>query len=182
MVLKCWRARISVGAISAACRPASITAAAASKRHHGLARADIALQQPHHALGLAEIGDDGVERARLRQGERIGQGRDDRLAQMPVAGMDAAGPLAVALAQQRQRQLARQQFVIGEARAGRARRIDIRHLRPGDGCRTAPARRTGNSLRLRNAASCHSGSAGTFASAASIALCSMLAVRPSVSG
>ena len=31
------------------------------QRHHGLAGADIALQQPHHAFGLAEIGDDGIE-------------------------------------------------------------------------------------------------------------------------
>jgi len=31
MVLMCWRARISVGAISAACLPTSVTAAAASK-------------------------------------------------------------------------------------------------------------------------------------------------------
>ena len=44
------------------------------QRHHGLARADVALQQPQHALGLGEIGDDLVDGALLRGRERIGQG------------------------------------------------------------------------------------------------------------
>ena len=35
------------------------------QRHHGLAGTDIALQQPHHPFRLAEVGDDGVERAVL---------------------------------------------------------------------------------------------------------------------
>ena len=33
------------------------------QRHHGLAGADVALQQPHHALRSREIGDDVVDRA-----------------------------------------------------------------------------------------------------------------------
>ena len=40
------------------------------QRHHRLAGADIALQQPQHALGLAEIGVDVGERARWRRSAR----------------------------------------------------------------------------------------------------------------
>ena len=46
------------------------------QRHHGLAGADVALQQPHHALRPRQIGDDVVDGARLRRRQRIGQGRD----------------------------------------------------------------------------------------------------------
>ena len=35
------------------------------QRHHRLARADVALQQPQHALGLGEVIDDLGDRARL---------------------------------------------------------------------------------------------------------------------
>ena len=43
------------------------------QRHHGLAGADVALQQPQHALGLRQIGDDVVDRLLLRMRERVGQ-------------------------------------------------------------------------------------------------------------
>ena len=33
------------------------------QRHHGLAGAHVALQQPQHALGLGQIGDDVGDRA-----------------------------------------------------------------------------------------------------------------------
>ena len=57
------------------------------QRHHGLAGADVALQQPQHAFGLGEIGDDVGDRARLRRRQRIGQRLDQLLPQMcPVAG------------------------------------------------------------------------------------------------
>jgi len=68
-VLKCWRARSSVGAIRAACRPASTTAAAASSATTVFARAHIALQQPQHPLGLGEIGNDLLDGALLRWSE-----------------------------------------------------------------------------------------------------------------
>ena len=58
---KCWRARISVGAISAAWRPASTAPGHGEQRHRGLAGADIALQQAQHApVGgdvAADLGD-----------------------------------------------------------------------------------------------------------------------------
>ena len=56
MVAKCWRARISVGAIRAAWRPASIDLGHREQGDDGLAGADIALQQPQHALFAFEIG------------------------------------------------------------------------------------------------------------------------------
>jgi len=63
-VLKCWRAKSSVGAIRAACRPASTTAAAASNattscpsRHRPAAAAA--------SFGFGEIGDDLGDGARF---------------------------------------------------------------------------------------------------------------------
>ena len=43
-----------------------VTARGGEQRHHGLAGADVALQQPQHALGLGQIGDDLGDGARLR--------------------------------------------------------------------------------------------------------------------
>ena len=56
------------------------------QRHHGLAGADIALQQPQHALRQGEIVDDVVDRLLLRMGERIGQRLEDARAQAALAG------------------------------------------------------------------------------------------------
>ena len=95
MVAKCWRARISVGAISAACAAGLDRARHGEQRHHRLAGADIALQQAQHALGLGEIGVDLGQRLFLRAGQRIGQ----RLANGvfdPRRRRSAAGPTAAA--------------------------------------------------------------------------------------
>ena len=43
------------------------------QRHHGLAGADIALQQAQHALRAGKIGDDVVDRLLLRMGQRVRQ-------------------------------------------------------------------------------------------------------------
>ena len=65
------------------------------QRHHGLAGADVALQQPQHALGLGEVGDDVVDRARLRRRQRVGQGRDrPSRAARPSPELRAAGGAA----------------------------------------------------------------------------------------
>ncbi len=66
MVAWCWRARSSVGAISAAWPPASTTLRHGDQRHHGLAGADIALQQPHHAVAAGKVRLDLAERLALR--------------------------------------------------------------------------------------------------------------------
>ena len=61
------------------------------QRHHGLAGADVAVQQPQHALRLRQIGDDVGDRAVLRRRQRIGQRRDDARAQPALGGAAAAG-------------------------------------------------------------------------------------------
>ena len=101
------------------------------QRHHRLAGADIALQQPQHALGQSEIVDDVVERLLLRMGERIGQAFQDARAQGSGDGGAAAGLAAHMCAQQRQRQLAGEQFVIGKPRPGQTLgRHVVRLMRP----------------------------------------------------
>ena len=101
------------------------------QRHHGLAGADIALQQPQHALRAREVGDDVVDRLLLRMGERIGQRLEDARAQAAFAGRAAAGLPAHMGAHQRQRELAGEQFVIGQPRPGQALGRDVvRLVRP----------------------------------------------------
>ena len=98
------------------------------QRHHGLARSDVALQQPQHAQRLAQIVGDGGGGLALRRRQRIGQRVDDLVAQMAVAGMAVAGGPAQLRAHQRQRQLTGQQFVEGEPRPERPVGQDIRQL------------------------------------------------------
>ena len=152
------------------------------QRHHGLAGADVALQQPDHAVRLRQIGDDVVDGAALRRRQRIGQGGDHLGAQQALAGAAAARQLALVRANQRQRELAGEQFVIGEPRPGLALRQDVGRARPGGAGCAARRRRTGSPARCSQAGSCHSGSFGIFVSAASAALRTGLSVRPSVSG
>ena len=95
------------------------------QRHHGLARADIALQQPQHPLGLGQIGGDVGDRARLRCRERVGQRIDEFLAQRAGPGRGAAGGAPQMRAHQRQRELPGKQFVIGKPHPGAAFRQNI---------------------------------------------------------
>ena len=98
------------------------------QRHHGLARADVALQQPQHADRLAQILGDGRRRLALRRRQRVRQRVDDPVAQMAVAGMAIAGGTAQLRAHQRQRQLTGQQFVEGKPRPVGAVGQDIRQF------------------------------------------------------
>ena len=95
------------------------------QRDHGLAGADIALQQPQHAHRLAQIVGDGGRRGALRGGQRIGQRVDDFLAQMTVAGIAVAGRAPQLGADQRQSELTGEQFVEGKARPERTFGEDI---------------------------------------------------------
>ncbi len=114
------------------------------QRDHGFARADIALKQAHHPFRLAEVGDDRIKRTMLGQRQRIGQGCDDRAAQVAVAGMRAAGALSIVRAHQPERELAGKKFVIGEPGTRRALRRDVVHvLRPMQGLECG-TRRPGN--------------------------------------
>ena len=128
MVARCWRARISVGAIKAACRPGLVDGRGGEQRHDGLAGADVALQQAQHALRPREIGDDVVDRALLRGRERVGQGLDHAGAQ-PAFARAAASRLALAMgAQQRERELAGEQLVVGKPRPDRPFGRDVAWL------------------------------------------------------
>ena len=61
---RCCSARISVGAISAHCQPASITTRRGERGDHGLARADVALQQAMHRHRARQVGGDLLGDAR----------------------------------------------------------------------------------------------------------------------
>ena len=98
------------------------------QRHHGLAGADVALQQPQHPHRLAQILGDGGDRVALRRRQRIRQRIDDAAAQMAVAGVAIAGRAAQLRADQRQRQLTGQQFVEGEPRPERTIGQDVREF------------------------------------------------------
>ena len=93
--------------------------------HQRLAGADIAVQQPQHAVRLRQVGDDVGYRAVLRGRQRIGQGGDDLGPQQPFGGAAAAGAFAHMAAQQRQRKLAGEQLVIGEPRPRGALRLQV---------------------------------------------------------
>ena len=153
------------------------------QRDHGLAGADVAVQQPQHALRLRQIGDDVGDRALLRGRERVGQGGEDARAQAAFGGAAAAGARALMGAQKRERELAGEQFVVGEPRPGRALRARDRPASPGDGCGAAHRRKLGKPLRLSQARVLPFGQIfGTRSSAASIALRTWLGCSPSVSG
>ena len=108
------------------------------QRDDGLAGADIALQQPQHALRQSQIGDDVVDGALLRMGQRIGQRLHDLGAQRAFARRAAAGLTAHVGAHQRERELAGKQFVIGEPRPGETLRRDIVRLGRAMQLRAAP--------------------------------------------
>ena len=89
------------------------------QRHHGLAAADVALEEAEHAAFLREVLDDLGGSGALAFGQSEGEGGLHRAAEPAVAGDGATAPASGGAAHQRQRQLVRQQLVVGEARAGR---------------------------------------------------------------
>ena len=94
------------------------------QRDHGFSRADVAVQQPQHAMRLRQIGDDIADRALLRRRQRVGERRDDAFAQAAFGGAAVAGPLPHMRAQQGERELAGEQFVVSQPRPRRACRIE----------------------------------------------------------
>jgi hypothetical protein len=94
-------------------------------RHSGLAGADITLQQPQHPVLAGHVGEDFFDSRCLasRQGKR--QCTEDRLAQPAFRDNGMSRQLAQCLAHKSQRQLARQQLVIGQPAARRCLRFDI---------------------------------------------------------
>ena len=89
------------------------------QRHHRLARADVALQQPQHALRLGEVGEDFGKRHLLRAGQRIGERRAQLFDDGAAAGQWAARQSPHPRPDQRQRDLPGQKFIVGEPAPGR---------------------------------------------------------------
>ncbi len=98
------------------------------QRHHRFAGADVALQQPQHALRQSEVVDDVVDRLLLRMRQRIRQRLEDTGTQKAFAGRAASRLPAQMRAHQRQRELPGQQFVISEPGPGEAFRQDVVRL------------------------------------------------------
>ena len=88
------------------------------QRHDGLTAADIALQQPEHAVGIGEVGVDLRERARLRARQLEGKFGEDRLAHAAFRRENAAGVFAQALADHRKRELVGEELVVSHALPG----------------------------------------------------------------
>ena len=72
------------------------------------------MQQPQHTLRLRQIGDDVGDGVLLRWRERIGQGGENARAQAALGGSAAAGAGTLMGAQEGERELPGEQFVIGE--------------------------------------------------------------------
>ena len=101
------------------------------QRDDRLAGADIALQQPQHALLAGKVALDLGERLTLRAGQREGQGGLDLLPQRAFRPPSGAAAALEAAAHQQQRELAREKLVEGEplpCRPRRAGALDRRGL------------------------------------------------------
>ncbi len=92
--------------------------------HHGLARADVALHQPRHALARRQVAADLGQGAALGAGEPVGQGGlgagGERAVRDRWRGLGAHGGLA-----QDHGQLVGEQLVIGQAAALRALQAEV---------------------------------------------------------
>ena len=150
------------------------------QRHHGLAGADVALQQAQHAVRGAHVLGDLLQRLALRVGEAEGQRVGDPGADAAVAGDAAARLRLEALAHQRQRQLARQQLVVGQALPGR----EAGDTSGGSAgrCRRASAPRASGQPRCLSQAALPFGQLGHALDGLPAALSSTLPERPAVSG
>ena len=107
-------------------------------------------------MRLRQIGDDIADRALLRRRQRVGERRDDAFAQAALGGAAVAGPLPHMRAQQGERELAGEQFVISQPRPRRACRIERVRLLGAMNCaqrageiRIMVAREPGRVLPLR---------------------------------
>ena len=150
-VARCWRARISVGAINAAWRAGLDRVQHGQQRDDGLAAADIALQQAQHAVRRAMSASISAMRRGLRR-RSARKGRAASACSRSRRCRRARGPRARRwrARTRAQRQLVGQQLVIGEPLARRRRRARDRrrsaaHARPASAARQAgqPWRRRG---------------------------------------
>ena len=145
---RCWRARISVGAISAAWPPASTAASMASSATSVLPDADVALQQAVHPQGRGHVGGDLGDRAGLGGGRGVGQGGESPASRRRPSPR-VAKPLGAlhAGAGEREGHLVGEQLVVGEPLAGRARPARGRRGGRGRGRAASAARQSGHPRR-----------------------------------
>ena len=125
MVWKCWRARISVGAINDTLRARLDGIEQRQEGDDRLAAADVALQQAQHARLPGHVGEDVAHGRLLRAGEGKGEGCQRLRAQAAIALERTAGEPALMRAHQCHRELVGEKLVIGEARAGLGRVIEV---------------------------------------------------------
>ncbi len=127
---KCWRARISVGAISTACLPASTTSAMASSATSVLPEPTSPCSSRSMLGGRGEVGADLGQRAVLGGGEREGQGGLDSVGLRVRGGVGTPGARPQAGAHEGERDLVGEKLVKGEPHAaGCLRRDRLRHRR-----------------------------------------------------
>ena len=132
------------------------------QRDDRLAAADIALQQPHHAPRLRHV----ARRSRRSRGaaRRSAQSRaPPRPAPVKTPGADDRPPLLPTApgADQRHRELAGEDLVIGEPLARRGRRRRDRPRSAGHAPGGPPRPRRANRAARASAGSIHSGNAGS---------------------
>ena len=108
------------GLAACLCRPCH-----GEQGNHGLAGADVALQQAQHAVRLAEIVEDLTHRLLLRAGQRVGKGVADLCHKRPVARERPARQAARLHPDQCQSQLAGEKLVISEPPPGHAGGRDV---------------------------------------------------------
>jgi hypothetical protein len=105
------------------------------ERDHRLAAADVALEQPHHAVRRGHVGADLRDRAPLRSREFERQRAEDAPAQSAVPVQHAASRSAQGAPHELERELVGEQLVGGEAaaRCVSSGRIGVvRHMQPGE--------------------------------------------------
>ena len=163
IVLRCWRASSSVGAMSAACAPGLDRGRHGEQRHDCLAAADIALQQAKHAVGAGEIGVDlGEARGLARPVSVKGGLGEDGLAELAGSGQRRVRRCACKrCADHGERKLIGEQLVIGEPHPCRCRRARDRRADSGACMRRSASAKLGQAFCSRQAASIHSGKAGS---------------------
>ena len=120
------------------------------QRHDRLAGADIALQQAQHALGPGQVGVDLGERLLLRAGQRDRAGRRAaRPRSLPSPTSGRPDSLRRRGAHQRQRHLAGEELVIGEAPPGRALAATTSSGSAGSCSRASAAAKAGKLCRAQ---------------------------------
>ncbi len=86
------------------------------QRHHRLAGANVSLQEAQHPLRLREISNDLGDGSSLRGRKRVGQRVNQLLPELAGSRRRSACWPAQMRTHERERQLARQKFVIGKTR------------------------------------------------------------------